>query len=244
MTRSGETQKSGQSAPFDFSLSTKKQMAAKRKAEISARSETLRYEFERLRQKIDWEQMRTANSEADVNSALEGIDQFDRDRLPCTPAILATVREDAYPKLRPIRFLAESCALALYENPKSAEEYSPRYSRDICYEHRTQRGPAPKPMSNLEYWRMQADLGQRVPVRFLRRINKEQAKERRKSVGRNFRALTYTDIPERIGEMKKKRTTVWLPEATIAKLKKLSAMTGAPMAELFRRAVEAYLQEP
>jgi predicted DNA-binding protein len=39
----------------------------------------------------------------------------------------------------------------------------------------------------------------------------------------------------------KKRTTVWLPETTVAKLKKLSAATGAPMAELFRRAVEAYL---
>jgi len=43
-------------------------------------------------------------------------------------------------------------------------------------------------------------------------------------------------------KMKKKRTTVWLPETTVAKLKKLSSATGAPMAELFRRAVEAYLK--
>jgi predicted DNA-binding protein len=40
----------------------------------------------------------------------------------------------------------------------------------------------------------------------------------------------------------KKRTTVWLPVGLITRLKKLSAKTGAPMAELFRRAVEAYLK--
>jgi predicted DNA-binding protein len=40
----------------------------------------------------------------------------------------------------------------------------------------------------------------------------------------------------------KKRTTVWLPEELIDRLKRLSAKTGAPMAELFRRAVEAYLK--
>ena len=54
--------------------------------------------------------------------------------------------------------------------------------------------------------------------------------------------MTYVDIPEKIASMKKKRTTVWLPETTVANLKKLSAATGAPMAELFRRAVEAYLK--
>ena len=42
--------------------------------------------------------------------------------------------------------------------------------------------------------------------------------------------------------MKKRRTTVWLPEDLLAKLHKLSQKTGAPMAELFRRAVEAYLK--
>lgn len=40
----------------------------------------------------------------------------------------------------------------------------------------------------------------------------------------------------------KKRTTVWLPQALLTRLKKLSDKTGAPMAELFRRAVEAYLK--
>jgi predicted DNA-binding protein len=40
----------------------------------------------------------------------------------------------------------------------------------------------------------------------------------------------------------KKRTTVWLPEELLERLKKLSSKTGAPMAELFRRAVEAYLR--
>jgi predicted DNA-binding protein len=43
--------------------------------------------------------------------------------------------------------------------------------------------------------------------------------------------------------MNKKRTTVWLPVPLVAKLKKLSEKTGAPMAELFRRAVEAYLRK-
>ena len=41
----------------------------------------------------------------------------------------------------------------------------------------------------------------------------------------------------------KKRTTVWLPEELMTGLKKLSAKTGAPMAELFRRAVVAYLKK-
>jgi predicted DNA-binding protein len=40
----------------------------------------------------------------------------------------------------------------------------------------------------------------------------------------------------------KKRTTVWLPKELIERLHKLSRKTGAPMAELFRRAVEAYLK--
>jgi predicted DNA-binding protein len=40
----------------------------------------------------------------------------------------------------------------------------------------------------------------------------------------------------------KKRTTVWLPEELIKRLHKLSRKTGAPMAELFRRAVEAYVK--
>jgi predicted DNA-binding protein len=39
-----------------------------------------------------------------------------------------------------------------------------------------------------------------------------------------------------------KRTTVWLPEDLLAKLKRLSRKTGAPMAELLRRAVKAYLK--
>jgi Ribbon-helix-helix domain len=53
--------------------------------------------------------------------------------------------------------------------------------------------------------------------------------------------LTYVDIPT-IFESMKKRTTVWLPEQLVERLKKLSRKTGAPMAELFRRAVEAYVK--
>ena len=42
--------------------------------------------------------------------------------------------------------------------------------------------------------------------------------------------------------MKKRRTTVWLPVDLLAKLHKLSEKMGAPMAELFRRAVVVYLK--
>jgi len=40
----------------------------------------------------------------------------------------------------------------------------------------------------------------------------------------------------------KKRNTVWLPQELLERLKKLSRKTGAPMAELFRRAVGAYVK--
>ena len=53
--------------------------------------------------------------------------------------------------------------------------------------------------------------------------------------------LTYVDIL-RIFARVKKRTTVWLPQKLLVRLKILSRKTGAPMAELFRRAVEAYLK--
>ena len=41
----------------------------------------------------------------------------------------------------------------------------------------------------------------------------------------------------------KKRTTIWLPVTLLAKLKKLSRKTGAPMSEHFRRALKAYLKQ-
>ncbi len=40
-----------------------------------------------------------------------------------------------------------------------------------------------------------------------------------------------------------KRTTIFLPDEVLANLKKLSHKTGAPMAELIRRAIEAYLKK-
>jgi predicted DNA-binding protein len=40
-----------------------------------------------------------------------------------------------------------------------------------------------------------------------------------------------------------KRTALFLKEAQIKKLKVLSDRTGAPVAELIRRAIEKYLQE-
>jgi hypothetical protein len=242
MARSGKTPKTGEAEALDFSLATKMQLRGRRKELVLAGSETLRYEFQRMQDVINWDALRRATTEDGVTAALSRIDQTTRDRLPSTAAILATVQDPKYPKLRPIRFLAESCALAMRNKPKRGNVYAPRYSRDICYQERKRRGPAPKPVTDLEYWRGQAKLGQRVPKRFLRRINNEEAKEKQTSVSYgNAAQLTYDDIPERMGSVKKKRTTVWLPEKTVAKLKDLSAKTGAPMAELFRRAVEAYL---
>jgi len=242
MAESGKTRKAGEAEPFDFSLAAIKQLRAKRKELVLVDSETLSYEFRRMQDRINWGALRQASTENEVNAALSGVDVVTRGRLPSAAAILATVRDRKYPKLRPIRFLAESCALAMRNKPKSGDVYAPRYSRDICYKERKRRGPAPKPVSDLEYWRGQAKSGQRVPTRFLRRINKDEAKEKQTSASYvNTALLTYTDIPETIDSVKKKRTTVWLPEATVAKLKKLSSATGAPMAELFRRAVETYL---
>jgi hypothetical protein len=242
MPRSGKTQNTGQADAFDFPLATKRNLKAQRRELVLAHSETLRDQFQQVQGKIDWDALRQASTEDEVNAALSGVDQYARDRLPNASAILATVREPKYPKIRPIPFLARSCALALQTNPKRAEQYSPRYSRDICYDERNRRGPAPKRVTNLEYWQGQAKLGQKVPVKYLRRINKLQAEEQARSKTQKIRRLTYVDIPETIGAVKKRRTTVWLTEPTIAKLKKLSAATGAPMAELFRRAVDAYLK--
>lgn len=242
MSRSGKTRKPSTGEAFDFSLVTKRELQADRRQIVLAHSETLRYEFKRVADKIDWNRLREAVAKDDVDAALSGLDKFDRNRLPNSTAILATVQDQNYPKLRPIPFLSESCALAMQAGPKSSDLYSPRYSRDICYRERKRRGPPPKRVSNLEYWRRQAELGLRVPVRYLPKINKLQAKEQSESGSQKIRTkLTYVDIPVKIASVKK-RTTVWLPETTVAKLKKLSEETGAPMAELFRRAVEAYLK--
>jgi hypothetical protein len=98
-------------------------------------------------------------------------------------------------------------------------------------------------MTDLEYWRGQAAMGMRVPVKYARLIDREETKKRRdKGNAEGHAQLTYVDIPEKMESVKKRRTTVWLPETTVAKLKRLSASTGAPMAELFRRAVEAYVK--
>lgn len=242
MAKGVNTKKTGDAEAFDFPLSTKRELKAQRKEWILADSENLCAEFQRLRNIINWDALRQASTEDDVDAALSRIDKTTRDRFPSAAAILATVQDPEYPKLRPIRFLARSCALAR-TYPKSGDPYSPRYSRDICYQERKRRGPEPKPITNLEYWQGQAELGQKVPRKYLHRINKLQAEEQARSKAQEIRTeLTYVDIPEKMDSMKKKRTTVWLPQTTVAKLKKLSAATGAPMAELFRRAVEAYIK--
>ena len=241
MARSVKTPKTGEAEAFDFPLVTKKKLKAQSREWVVAESENLYREFQRLGNKIDWDALRQASTEKDVDAAFSAVDQFTRDRLPNAAAILAAVADPKYPKLRPLRFLAESCALARIF-PISDGPYSPRYSRDICYQEKKRRGPVPKAPTNLEYWLEQAKLGQKTPRKYLRKINKLLAEEQARSEGQKIRTeLTYGDIPEKMEDMKKKRTTVWLPQTTVAKLKKLSVATGAPMAELFRRAVEAYL---
>jgi hypothetical protein len=242
MAGSGKTLATNDAEAFDFSLARKRELKAERRALVLTHSETLAYEFHRLRREINWDALRLATTEDEITAALSRVDQSSRGPLPSAAPMLATVQDPKYPKLRPIRFLADSCALALQTNPKSTDLYSPRYSRDICYKERIRRGPKPKAVTDLDYWRAQSKAGQRVPTRFLRRINEQEAKTKQTSEphGTSVR-LTYADIPETIVSVKKKRTTVWLPEATVARLKKLAAATGAPMAELFRRAVEAYL---
>lgn len=242
MAKGVKTQKTTDPEAFDFSLGTKKKLKAQRKEWVFNESKNLSAEFKRLQKEIDWDALSRAANENDVNAALSAVHQYMRDRLPNAAAILAAVLDPDYPKLRPIRFLADSCALtSTYRN--SGDTYSPRYSRDICYRERKRRGPAPKPIPNLEFWQGQAELGQRVPIRYIRRINKLQAeKEVRAKAQEISTHLTYVDIPARMDGVKKKRTTVWLPETTVAKLKKLSVVTGVPMAELFRRAVEVFLK--
>ena len=243
MSRSGKTLGTTEAEAFDFPLATKRKLGARRKELVFAHSEALRYQFQRMRDQISWDALREAKTEEQVNAALLGIDQYTRGHLPGASAILATIHDPKYPKIRPISFLAESCALSLQTNPKGSDRYSPRYSRDICYEERKRRGPPPKPMTDVEYWALQAESGQKVPVRYVRRINRLQAKKRGQSGAHKIRThVTYVDIPEIIEPVTKKRTTVWLPDTTVEKLKRLSAATGAPMAELFRRAVEAYLK--
>lgn len=240
MTASGKTPKTSEPEPFEFPLVAKKRHQARKKELALAHSNDLKYQFQRVREMIDWDALRNASNEDEINAALSRIDQPTRTKLPNSAAILATIKDPKYPKLRPISFLSRSCALSLQTNPKTADDYSPRYSRDLCYKERKRRGPEPKPIKPLEYWVAQAKNGQGVPPEYVSKIDRLLAKEKHKNVTRE---LTYVDIPTIMKTMKKKRTTVWLPETTVEKLKKLSATTGAPMAELFRRAVEAYLKE-
>ena len=242
MSRSVKTAGSDRPEAFDFSLATKRQHEAQRKELVLTDSKNLHYQFQRLEELIKWEALHNSGTEDAVNEALSAIAPSDRGVLPNAAAILATVQDPHYPKLRPISFLAKSCALAMRTNPKSADLYSPRYSRDICYRERKRQDPPPKQPTNLEYWQHQADLGCKVPRKYLRQINQRQANEKRiNEDGQKGTILTYNDIRE-AAAVRKRRTTVWLSEATVAQLKKRSAATGAPMAELFRRAVEAYLK--
>jgi metal-responsive CopG/Arc/MetJ family transcriptional regulator len=53
--------------------------------------------------------------------------------------------------------------------------------------------------------------------------------------------LTYRHTYDTICAMK--RTALFLKEDQVKKLQKLSEKTGAPVAELIRRAIDKYLQE-
>ncbi len=126
MAKGVKTQKTTDPEAFDFSLGTKKKLKAQRKEWVFNESKNLSAEFKRLQKEIDWDALSRAANENDVNAALSAVHQYMRDRLPNAAAILAAVLDPDYPKLRPIRFLADSCALtSTYRN--SGDTYSPRY---------------------------------------------------------------------------------------------------------------------
>ncbi len=51
-------------------------------------------------------------------------------------------------------------------------------------------------------------------------------------------------LPTRMQSLRRmKRTTLYLKEEQLKKLEAISAKTGAPVAELIRRAIDAYLQK-
>ena len=86
MTKGGKTQKTGDAEAFDFPLLAKRELKAQRKEWALANSEVLYAEFQRLRDKIDWDALGRAWTEDDVNGVLSAVDQFTRDRLPSAAA--------------------------------------------------------------------------------------------------------------------------------------------------------------
>src|ERR1700692_2166113 len=127
MAGNGKTLKPEEAEPCDLSRATKKKNRVRRKELVLNDSETLGYEFQRMKDGINWDALRVASTEEEVKAALSRVDRTNRDRLPSDAAILATVQDPKYPKLRPIRFLAESCALAIRNKAKRGDVYSPRY---------------------------------------------------------------------------------------------------------------------
>jgi len=85
-----------------------------------------------LQDRIAWDKLEAARTEAEVESAIARVPPFYREILrERLAAILMWVREGKFPKKnleRKMRHLADSVAGDVH--------YSPRRSRDICYEYR------------------------------------------------------------------------------------------------------------
>jgi hypothetical protein len=82
MAKTGKKQNNVGAEPFEFPLFVRKQHEARRRELAFADAETLRYEFQRLKDKIDWEALRLSETEKQVDAALSRLDEFDRNRLP------------------------------------------------------------------------------------------------------------------------------------------------------------------
>ncbi len=239
----GETRQvdGSRAAHFSF-LSAGRDQVNRWKQKVYARSQGYKLAFTQLRSQIDFGRLSKAKTEKDVDDALAKLHPVDRSRLPSSAAILAAVRDPKYPKIRPLTFIASSCALDGFTKRSTGEPYAPRYSRDLVAEERSKHRDDPKPLTGLRYWRAQAEAGQTVPEVWRRRLKRRSRKKSQEFPPAKERMLTYVNISKTIKPVKKRRTTVWLPENLIERLKKLSDKTGAPMAELLRRAVEAYLK--
>ena len=81
MAKGGKTLKTGEAEAFDFPLFKKVKLKAQRRGWVLADSKNVRVEFQRLRNKIDWDALREASTEDDVNAALSAVDHPTATRL-------------------------------------------------------------------------------------------------------------------------------------------------------------------
>ncbi len=110
-----------------------------------SRDELIRLKAERLRDLLERpirseavKNLSSAETQGDIESALERLDPYARSQLPEANFLLRIVGDRNYPKQRPIDFIARSCAGVGWRVRKGSEErdLSLHRSRDICTEQR------------------------------------------------------------------------------------------------------------